>query len=133
MQAHSVDPNGRFPTASNMLKGPAEPKSEAITVGLLGELPKLLIWDLGWASSFGPGLSRSRLEKFPLPGFGPLAAEAGRPSISQQDSVTTTACGCCWRAAAARPRSGEFPEGCLLEMGVFKGSRFKQTCKKARE
>ena len=80
-----------------------------------------------------PVLVKSRPEKFPLPGFGSPGAEARRPSISQQDSVTTTACGCCWRAAATRPRSGEFPEGCLLEMGVFKGSRFKQTFKKARE
>ena len=118
-----------------MLKGPAEPKPGAIAVGLLGELPKLLIWDLGWASSFGAGLSWSSqgLRSFRSLGLVPLAAEAGRPSIAQHTTVTTTACGCCSRADAARPRSGEFPEGCLLEMGVFKGSRFKQTFKKARE
>ena len=118
-----------------MLKGPAEPKSEAIAVGLLGELPKLLIWDSGWASRFGAGLSCSSqgLRSFRSLGLVLLAAETGRPSIAQHDSVTSSACSCCWRAAATRPRSGEFPEGCLLEMGVFKGSRFKQTFKKARE
>ena len=107
-----------------MLQGPAEPKPGAIAVGLLGELPKLLIWDLGWASRFGAGLSRSRLEKFPLPGFGSPGAEATRPSITQHATVTTTACGCCSRAAAARPRSGEFPEGVFTGDGGFQGLAF---------
>ena len=91
--------------------------------------------DLGFglsrASRFGAG-SRIRvkacpgqgLRSFHSLGLAPLAAEARRPSITQQDAVTSSACGCCWTAAAARRRSQGFLEG-GSERGSFQGLAFR--------